>query len=157
MTSNSRTRLSALLWLRHYRAGLYRRFPIGRALPPRQPGTLQRARRLEALRSSRLETCATTLSTALPRIDKSKADSNATALGRLLRPSVKDGNGEFSTDRCISISRNRRRPQRFSRRVSWSFQKWTGCRSEDRAVKENLRFGYWVWSVAKVIDVAVWA
>ena len=30
-------------------------------------------------------------------------------------------------------------------------QKWSGCRSEDRTVKENLRFDFWVWGLPKVI------
>src|SRR5438128_725148 len=44
---------------------LYRRFPIGRALPSPLRWVDRGVRRLEALRYSRLETCATTLSTAL--------------------------------------------------------------------------------------------
>src|SRR5207245_947106 len=42
---------------------LYRRFPIGRPPDPLLLVTMRGVRRLEALRYSRLETCATTLST----------------------------------------------------------------------------------------------
>src|SRR2546425_13334820 len=44
---------------------LYRRFPIGRALPARLRSVYRGVRRLEALRYSRLETCATNGSTAV--------------------------------------------------------------------------------------------
>ncbi len=44
---------------------LYRRFPIGKALPAPMRLRIHGVRRLEALRYSRLETCATTLSAAV--------------------------------------------------------------------------------------------
>ncbi len=65
VTSDSRTRLSALLWLRQRRAALCRRFPIGSLFAARGRYRVRGVCRLEALRYGRLETRATTLSTAL--------------------------------------------------------------------------------------------
>src|SRR6266542_458111 len=65
VSSDWRTRLSALLWLRLCRAALYRRFVIGRAPEISRALALADAPQNKILRYGRLQICATRLRRAV--------------------------------------------------------------------------------------------